>query len=255
MKKIIISVLHVFVFVFFTCPAETQDRQEIKPSLSVETENSLFSVSAKAKEGIMFYPAVKGAAGKIDMWLFIVRNEKGDIVKTLSGKKSIPEKIVWDGSDNLGSAAVDGRYRVELYARAGKSEMRFENPDIVIDTTPPFVSVASADNVYFIDGGGKINKSINLYLSCGDENGIDYAESSVKVFNYKNNEIKSFKFTETIPETIMWNGIDDIYDAFIRPGNYKIVFSVSDKAGNKESVKYEISVIESAQTVEGSKTE
>jgi len=257
-KKIIASLSVVFIFVCFANSQEVRDGQTVKPSLNVVLENILFSPLTKTKEGVIFYPAVKGA-NKIKLWTFTVRDENGDIVKILSGRKKLPEKIVWDGLNNDGFIVADGRYSAEIYVQTDKGDFKFDDPGIIVDNTPPFVSLKAADDVYFIDRNGKMNKNINLYLSCGDENEIDSSGSYIKVINYKDKEVKDFKFEEKIPEIITWDGTDDIYDAFLRPGNYRIIFLVSDRAGNKESVKYEISVIEypkeKEQVLENNKTE
>jgi len=229
-------VVLLFIFIFSVAYANQ------KPSLSVVQENTFFSVLSKTKEGIVFYPHVKGV-NKIKSWTFMVRDEDNNLVRIISGKKNIPEKIVWDGVDNFGQPVSDGHYKIEIYINADKGDLKFEDSEIIIDTVPPFVSVKAANDTYYIYSG-KLNKNINLYLSCGDESGIDYSDSFISILNFKNKEINKFRFTEEIPEVIEWDGTDYIYDALVRPGNYKIIFSVFDKAGNKESSIYEISIVE-----------
>ena len=126
---------------------------------------------------------------------------------------------------------------------AGRRNMIIKNSGIIIDTTLPFVSLKPANDVYFINEEGKISKSINVYLSHGDESGIDYSDSYLEVISYNNITVKTFKFEDRIPEFISWDGVDDVYSLPLPLGNFRIVFSVLDIAGNKSEVESEISIV------------
>jgi outer membrane protein OmpA-like peptidoglycan-associated protein len=125
-----------------------------------------------------------------------------------------------------------------------KKVVTIEKAEITIDATFPFISMKTADDVYFLnDKDGSFSKDMNIYLSAGDENALDFERSSLKVFSFKEKEVKGFKFENKIPELISWDGRDDIYGNYLPNGNYKIVFTVADKAGNTLNVTNEILVI------------
>lgn len=213
-----------------------------EPSLTITVENPLFSPVAKVKEGVVFYPKTEGVK-KIKRWLLTITDDKGNKVKEEAGSKILPEKIVWDGTDNDGEIVNDGRYNYEFFVMAGRRNMIIKNSGIIIDTTLPFVSLKPANDVYFINEEGKISKSINVYLSHGDESGIDYSDSYLEVISYNNITVKIFKFEDRIPEFISWDGVDDVYSLPLPLGNFRIVFSVLDIAGNKSEVESEISIV------------
>ena len=174
-----------------------------EPSLTITVENPLFSPVAKVKEGVVFYPKTEGVK-KIKRWLLTITDDKGNKVKEEAGSKILPEKIVWDGTDNDGEIVNDGRYNYEFFVMAGRRNMIIKNSGIIIDTTLPFVSLKPANDVYFINEEGKISKSINVYLSHGDESGIDYSDSYLEVISYNNITVKTFKFDEegTVTSTL-----------------------------------------------------
>lgn len=249
MKTYIRLILLCF-FVSYGCGLAAAE----EPSLTVIIENPLFSPVAKVKEGVIFSPKTEGI-NKVKRWLLTITDEKGRKVKETAGSKSLPEKIVWDGTDDDGEIADDGRYNYEFFVRADKSHMFIKNSGIIIDTALPFVSLKPANDVYFVNEEGKFSKNINIYLSDGDETGVDYSNSSLKVISYNGINVKTFKFQNRIPEFISWDGVDEVYSLPLPLGNYRIVFSAADIAGNKSEVSSEISVVHIPKIPESEKEE
>ena len=249
MKTYIRLILLCF-FISFGCGfAAAQE-----PWLTVVIENPLFSPVSAAKEGVVFSPKTEGI-NKIKRWLLTITDDSGKKVKEIAGSKSLPERIVWDGTDNSGKIVDDGRYSYEIFVKADKSHMFINNSGIIVDTTLPFVSLKPANDVYFINEEGKISKNINIYLSYGDETGVDYSNSYVKVVSYNGIDVKNFKFNNRIPEFISWDGVDDVYSLPLPLGNFGIIFSVSDISGNRAEVESEISVVQMPKVPEPEKEE
>ncbi|MDR1941776.1 MAG: OmpA family protein [Endomicrobium sp.] len=219
-------------------------------SLSVAVSNPIFSPYAKQDGGIVFTPKVENA-GKIKIWFLSIFNENGAKVREFIGKNSLPDTVVWDGRNEKGEPVNDGAYSYKFFAQLKKNKraLIIEKSGLVIDSILPFVSIKSSDDIYFInENDGLLSKNINLYLSAGDENAIDFSKSFVRVINYNDREVKTFGFNSKIPEFIVWDGKDDIYNIRLPQGNYKIVFSVSDKAGNSSQIGTEISVVDMPKT-------
>jgi len=240
-KHLVIILLSLF---FLYSPVHSEVIQQQEPSLNVNIENKLFSPSAKVTEGIAFFPKVEGVK-KIRSWSLTLLNDKNKIVRYIKGNGDLPEKVLWDGLSDKGQQADDGQYSYRFDVQASRLKLHDEGSNVItIDSAPPFVSLKCGNDVYFIDSEtNNLSKNINIYLSCGDESGIDYEKSYVRVVNYNDVEVKKFKFKDSMPEFISWDGIDDIYGNTLPTGNYKIYFVVADKAGNISQVDAEISVM------------
>lgn len=239
MKKQILVLLLICFFIPFVHGEVIQD----EPSLTVEVENTLFSPTAKVKEGIVFIPKVENVK-RTKLWFLTIQDEKNKKVREFIGKKTMPELVVWDGLDVNGNPARDGTYSYKFFVKADKSNLIVEESNLILDSTQPFVSLKAAYDVYFVKPEDeKVSRNINIYLSEGDENGVDYSKSYIKVLNFNNKEVKTFKFEDKIPEFITWDGMEEIYNMPLPLGNYRILFSVTDKAGNEASVETEISIV------------
>jgi outer membrane protein OmpA-like peptidoglycan-associated protein len=213
------------------------------PSASISVQNAVFSPYAGIAEGVVFVTEIKNA-DKIKVWSLTVKNEYGQKVREFLGRGDVPQKIVWDAFDNKGDMVSDAAYSYRFLVRFKKKIAITEKTGITIDSTFPFLSMKAADDVYFFnEPDGSFSKYVNLYLSAGDENALDFEKSFVKVLSFKNKEIKRFNFENKIPDFISWDGKDDVYGKYLPKGNYKIIFTVADKAGNAHNVSNEISVI------------
>ncbi|MDR2191940.1 MAG: OmpA family protein [Endomicrobium sp.] len=234
--------LSVLSLLFLSAAAAFAFDAKVEPSASISIQNAVFSPYANISEGVVFVPAIQNA-DKIKVWALTVKNERGQKVREFLGRGGVPQKIVWDGLDEKGNIVSDGVYSYRFLVRFKKKIVILEKAAITIDATFPFLSMKTADDVYFVnERGGSFSKSVNLYLSAGDENALDFEKSFVKVLSFKNKEVKIFNFENKIPEFIEWDAIDDIYGNYLPKGNYTIVFTVADKAGNALSVSNEISV-------------
>ena len=80
----------------------------------------------------------------------------------------------------------------------------------------------------------------------GDESEIDKSKTKLEIYNFKNKVIKEWDFSifEGIPQSITWDGKDDIYDNLIPAGEYKVVLTVSDVVNNKASMYANITIFE-----------
>jgi len=225
--------------------------QRIKPepeplTLNVSVENTLFSPVAKAAEGVIFKVEVKNFK-KTKLWFLTIRNsETNKKIREIIAKKSdVPQRVIWDGLTSDGEVAPDGLHSFKFFVLTDGGSLVIEkNNLIMIDSTPPFVSLQSSSYVYFIKPGdnGRLAGNIVIYISAGDENGIDYSKSYLEILSHNDKRVKGFAFKDKIPEFIIWDGIDEVYNLPIPVGNYRINFVVTDKAGNVSQIDSEISI-------------
>jgi len=217
-------------------------------SLTVDVQNSVFSPTAKTKEGIIFLPKLTGAKA-INVWLLSIMNSDGEVVKRFNSSNALPEQILWDGLSGSLDELPDGKYSYQLFVDLGKEKLFVNGSSITLDTVPPFLSVRPATDIYFLGPDGNLNDDINIYLTCSDDEGIDYSKCSITIFNRKKIPIKTISFSNSIPEYVAWNGDDDIYGVTVPPGNYVIVFSVFDSAGNRARMAAMVSIVKKPVSV------
>ncbi|MFW5685910.1 MAG: FlgD immunoglobulin-like domain containing protein [Spirochaetota bacterium] len=187
-------------------------------------------------------------------WVFEVRDEAGELVRTIENKDdrpentgfqnivdrivevrtgvAIPEQIRWDGSTDSGDRAEDGEYSFQLFAvddngnRGSSSRYR-----VFIDTTAPVVEVDAppAEERIFSpnDDGNKDTIAIAQRGSIEDE-------WTAEIVNASGRAVRTFTFADTDPEPLVWDGRGD--DGAIQPdGVYRYRISSTDRAGNSAS--------------------
>jgi outer membrane protein OmpA-like peptidoglycan-associated protein len=139
---------------------------------------------------------------------------------------------------------ADGEYSYEFILDEGDEVFNVIDASIIIDSTPPTASMSLSDDVYFLDTKNqKITNDIKISISCDDENGIDYSRSFLTVTNFNGKEVKTFDFHEGFPDEVIWDGIDDTYNIALPAGNYKVVLSVFDIAGNMTQIMAELLIV------------
>jgi hypothetical protein len=238
MRNVKFTILVLFAFV----PAVfSAGNSEGLPSVSVEIDKNFISPSTSVAP--LSFSIEHKNIKKIKSWELTIYNEDSKKIKSFGGVKILPRKILWNFLDDKNKVVKDGKYKYELFVNDGKNNFSHSYENITIDSVVPVASLKISNNVYLLIKDGKLNKTINIYPSAGDETEIDYSQSFIKVFNFKGIEIKKFNILGGMPNFIIWDGIDDIYDAIVPTGNYKIVISVTDKAGNNFSAESAISII------------
>ena len=74
----------------------------------------------------------------INKWSFEIIDENGQVIRKYINNGVVPEEIIWDGRDNVGSMASDGRfdYNFQVYTEDGKC-MYAVGKLVTIDTEGP----------------------------------------------------------------------------------------------------------------------
>ncbi len=130
---------------------------KIKPvALTIDTRPVSVSVAA----GAGFSPNGDGRDDKekividasqydgVDSWSLAVVDDKGNEIKTFSGKDTLPKTVEWDGT-TADSQAGEGSYSAVLtaYFRKGAYVQQVSNP-FILDTTPPSVTLEAAPDPF-----------------------------------------------------------------------------------------------------------
>lgn len=246
MKKIFI----LFIVLLLNVSYIYSDKKKEVDPVSIDVSGNMLSPNGDGiYENITFKISLLQDKLKIKNWkLNIINNQTNAVFDRFSGEKEIPKEIVWEGK-NKKDNVVDGVYRYELLLSSKKKNIKIEKGPIFVDVTPPFLSLSSSNDVVFIDKEkNQFAQDISFRFTIGDENKIDKTKTNLKIINFGNNStlIKEWKFddAEVIPQLVIWNGKDDIYDMVIQPGEYRAVLTATDIFGNSATMSISFTAIE-----------
>ncbi len=155
-------------------------------------------------------------------------------VRSFSGNRKLPGKIVWDGSADNGRPAAEGTYTAELTIeyKDGR-EQKTVSQSFVLDTTPPEISLKLTPNVFSPDNDGE-NDTCTLNSTVKDDSAVTKWEIAIK--DSAGNAFKTFSGSGNIPESLIWDGKSDKGILAESAQDYPLVLSVYDEAGNKSVV-------------------
>lgn len=179
---------------------------------------------------------------------YIIKDDKDQVVRVIqsSGTKSLIDSFyTYDGKNSYGETLPNGRYSVEflLIDNSKKETISYSSQKeyFVIDTAPPIVEIQLSTPTFSPNGDGD-NDNIKFNFFITDESPIESIFVSIltmenkKVYTYKTIELQPLQKELSI--SFLWDGRDEVYKEIVPNGEYKIICSVKDKAGNK-SVKEE----------------
>ncbi|PIU83165.1 MAG: hypothetical protein COS68_05310 [Elusimicrobia bacterium CG06_land_8_20_14_3_00_38_11] len=184
---------------------------------------------------------ISADAGKIKKWTIEIKNDIGVPVKTFTGVDAIPVALEWDGTDEKGTVAPDGKY-VCVMTIDGKYPARSNELWINVDTMEPFAGISVSTNGITPNNDGR-DDFVDISFIAEDPVGFSLWQISIE--NSKGIEVISRKGNNDILKSFRWDGKDDYYKNVVPDGKYKIKFSVLDAVGNKteaEPVEIDVSV-------------
>jgi len=119
---------------------------------SVEPWTTGFSPNGDGIMDGMDFTLSFGHRDALRSWAFdLVHSEKG-LVRSFSGEEGapLPESVSWDGLDESGAAAPEGRYAAVLRLDYGKaySPASARSPAFTLDVTPPELRVSTSPELF-----------------------------------------------------------------------------------------------------------
>ena len=254
MRKTVKILLAIFFFLsvnVFSYAAKEEELYFIdgKDFVSVSVDRKIFSPNNDGSfDSVTFGISLLQKNLKIKNWqLDIVNSQTKEIVYSFSGEKEIPKKLVWDGK-NKKDKIVEGNYKYIFTASVNKRNIKIEQEDeFVLDVTVPYVSFSSSLDTVLLDK--EKNSFVNNVLfifNIGDENQVDKSKTKIQIYSFNNKVIKEWNFDKfnEIPQSVSWDGKDDIYGLLVPAGEYKVVFTVSDVVNNKTAIYTNITTFE-----------
>ncbi len=207
-----------------SAPATVRIDTEATPVI-VATDLAVFSPNGDGvKDRIRFLPTLRVASG-VDAWSFRVRDEGGGAVRTFTGKNAAPSEVSWDGIDDAGKKAKDGRFAVELevtYANGNKP--RVISNQFRIDTVYPEVSATAEALLFSPDGDGRLDV-LTVKQTSSEE---DLWEGEVQ--DAKAKRVRAF-FWKGKAADFTWDGKDDNGNR-VADGFYTYVVKATRQSGN-----------------------
>ncbi|MCX8028587.1 MAG: OmpA family protein [Brevinematales bacterium] len=144
--------------------------------------------------------------------------------------------IIWDGTDNTGNIVQDDVYII--YADAEYIDgNKPVSPEISVklDITPPQTKISFEPSIFSPDNDG-VDDEVTFKINVSDDSEI---ENWVFKIWYPNGKkvFKEFKGSGIPPTEIIWDGTGDNGDLVDSAEEYPLSFEISDKLGNKTSVR------------------
>jgi flagellar hook assembly protein FlgD/outer membrane protein OmpA-like peptidoglycan-associated protein len=175
---------------------------------------------------------------------------KGLWARLLYVKKGVPvpEKLVWDGRFDSGEVAPDGEYSVEIAATDDNGNRGVAGPfPVVVDSTPPELSLAAVDASLIFSPDGDGNKDTMGFKISGSVEDL----WSLRVLDASGKAIRTASFKSSAPADWVWDGrsdpVADAAGAIVPDGVYSIVVDATDRAGNSTSKRIDNIIVNTQQ--------
>lgn len=167
-----------------------------------------------------------------------IRNSAGNVVRSLRFPDvgTTPQVANWDGRDDVGALVPTGAYTYRLDAtdQAGNTGSHPGGSlNVIVDTTPPVVSVAFAPNPYRLSGP---NLDIRYQQN-------EWARTEVEILD-GTSVIRYLGALESASGTYsrLWDGLNASGQRVAAPRQYTIRVRAVDAAGNRTVVTAPVSV-------------
>lgn len=198
------------------------------PTARVQAERPTFNPAGSAGQN----RAVISASGSKEVsWTGEVRDIQGQVVRSWSFLGQPDSKIEWDGRDESGKMAPDGRYafRLSTTDRAGNPG-ESSSIDLRVDTEKK-AAVLSSDSRAFSPNGDGVKDTVKIIPEVRSSDVPASWEIVVKAPGGE--PVKSWKGSGVVPKEVPWNGKTDS-NASSPDGAYEaqltVAFANLDKA-------------------------
>ncbi len=193
--------------------------------LLLSTDKLAFSPNSdRIKDVVVFMPQLQVREG-ISTYKLEILNSQGSVVKTFEGRSTVPATIIWDGKNNGGTAAPDGKYtgRMTVTYTAGNQPMA-NSQAITLDTIAPQAELTLPYTTFSPNGDGRKDELPFTITTEGND------EWEAKILDSRGNMVQSWEWTGRAP-AVQWNGKDKAGNP-MPDGTYRFSLQSTDDAGN-----------------------
>jgi flagellar hook assembly protein FlgD len=219
-----------------------------QPAVSLLIGDSYFSPNGDAiKDILRLSPGVSVKEGIVE-WKLAVKNQSGTVVRTYSGKQSVPPQTDFDGQSDRGILIAEGTYQAELTVTYQNGHVATTlSPTFIMDITAPSGAVKTEYPAFSPNNDGK--QDVMVFIQEGSEEQSWQGEirripSGSQTYTEGSGIlVKSFSFAGQPDKRLVWDGRDDA-GRLAADGDYEYRLVSTDRAGNKgfsNSVRFSLS--------------
>jgi outer membrane protein OmpA-like peptidoglycan-associated protein/flagellar hook assembly protein FlgD len=210
-------------------------------TVDVACSSEFFSYNEN--KNIIFYPSISDTKGLQD-WKISITDDDDHLQKEVKGGRDIPAAAIWNALDSQEKKLDDGKYfyKISTTFDSGNTPASFPK-QIIIDSTPPKVSISYSPNLFSPDDDGE-NDILTIYPEVKDDTGV--REWNLDIYAPSGKVFKFFNGKTNVPASIKWDGIGKDKDVVESAADYFLVLGAKDLAGNiakTERVKLPIDVL------------
>jgi outer membrane protein OmpA-like peptidoglycan-associated protein len=202
--------------------------QVISPGLST-TKDSLF-------KGVEFQ-VYTGDNYPTEKWTIEIINDRDNSIKKFSGSGQVPSLWSWDGMDNRGEKAADGKYRARLsvWFPDALTPIVQESAVFILDSVGPVGTITFSEELFSPDNDG-INDMLDIKVTVADE--LSEVKSwLLNIYDSHGAEIKRFYSDQNPTGMFTWDGKDKGELMVSSASDYDAVLTSWDSFGNEGTTR------------------
>jgi flagellar hook assembly protein FlgD len=201
------------------------------PKIDVSASPTLFSPDGDGRKDQALF-SQRSVAG--DSWEGRVLDEAGRAIRTWTWKDSAAD-FAWDGKDDAGNVAPDGRYRYvvsSIDAAGNKAEAAVNG--LELDTREPRVFL-TASRAGFSPNGDKFLDDLKFGIVVPDKAGVESWQLSLATPEGAVRRVWKGSGASTIPAQVDWDGKGD--DGLALQGSFVATLAVTYAMGDQPSAQ------------------
>ena len=204
-----------------------------KPNVAINIYKKYFSPNEDGVNDTITLNPILNTTGLTKCTLE-VKNEIGDVVKTIELSPTNVKPLFFDGKKDDGSLLKEGAYFASIRGEYNNGFIATgDSPEFILDITPPLAKVSANTNIFSPDGDGKLD-SVTFTQEASNDSW------RAKIFSFNQNDeregdaVNVIDFGNSIPDKTEWAGLSK-EGVLLRDGKYAYLLEGEDEAGNKAS--------------------
>lgn len=176
----------------------------------------------------------------ITAWKLDVLGDAGGIRRSFEGKGPVPAQFVWDGTNDKGSTAPDGRYTARLSVSYDKGNRPVANSTVfVLQAGPPQVTLDLTPQPFSPDNDGYNDE---LLMNIAVKSASPVSDWSLTILDPEGHQFVQFTGTGVPAAQLKWDGRSSTGELVQSASDYTAIFNLKDTLGNSTQVTKPLAV-------------
>jgi flagellar hook assembly protein FlgD len=176
----------------------------------------------------------------ITSWKLDVLGDAGGVRRTFEGKGPVPAQFVWDGNNDRGASAPDGRYTARLAVNYEKGNRPVANSAaFVLQAGPPQVTLELAPQPFSPDNDGYNDE---LLMNIAVKSVSPVSDWSLQILDPEGHQFVQFTGTGAPAAQLKWDGRSSTGELVQSASDYTAIFNLKDTLGNAVQVTKPLAV-------------